>query len=206
MNVNTFHEQSEAAKNILSNRQNIRRFLKNNDMHVDQLTKIIDRLDAVRNEYLEEEKKQEELRKEKLEKLEEAKKVLRENGLSVNDLVQTEMGNGLPRKSGKRRSDAGKAKHNPMGIYAYEDEKGNKKEIQMPRVGRAPTEFTEYLHRTGKKRKDCLVREIDEKQSEKQSQENQARGLAQPKAADNKPEQSGGKEQPHKAEKKAEKA
>lgn len=171
MSVGTFHEQSVATQAILSNRQNIRRFLKSVDVDYEQLSRIINRLSAVRDEIEEEIKKEEEEHKEKLKKIEETKKILQENGLSLEDLVQTERGNGAPRKSksGRTRSDAGKPKHNPVGIYAYEDENGQRKEIQMPRVGRAPAEFSEYLKKTGKKRKECLVKELDENEHAKAS-------------------------------------
>lgn len=166
MSTNTFHEQSEAAKDILSNRQNIRRFLKSNEIEMDQFNRMISRLESVRDEMMEEVEKEAEFRKEKLKKVEEAKKILQENGLSIEDLIQTERGNGLPRKQGKRRSDAGRPKHNPIGVYAYEDEQGKRQEMQMPRVGRAPAEFTEYLRKTGKKRKECLIKEFDENGNE----------------------------------------
>lgn len=162
----TFHEKAEAAQEILSNKMNIRRFLKHFDIQVDELGRFIKRLDSIRGEIEEEAKKEEEERKEKLLRAEEAKSILREKGLTLEELLQIEQGNGVPRKRrGGQRADAGKKKYNPKGIYEYEDENGNKKEITMPRVGRAPAEFSDYLKRSGKKRKDCLVKELDEQSS-----------------------------------------
>lgn len=161
MSTETFHEKAEAASEILSNRQNIRRFLKNNEIHLDQFTRIIDRMSAVKDELVQEAEAIEAERKEKLKKVEEAKKLLKENGLSIEDIVETERGNGLPRQRRGRRSDAGKPKNNPLGLYEYQDKDGKKKQIKLRRVGRPPEDFSEYLQKTGKKRKDCLVKELE---------------------------------------------
>lgn len=165
MSTETFHEKSEATLEIVSNRQNIRRFLKTNEMHLDQLTRIINRFQAVKDDMLAEAEAIERERKEKMKKVEEAKKVLKENGLSIEDIVSTERGNGLPRKSRGRRSDVGKPKNNPLGLYEYEDKDGKKQRIELRRVGRPPEAFSEYLQKTGKKRKDCLVKELESEQA-----------------------------------------
>ena len=165
MNAATFYEKAQAADEILSNKMNIRRFLKQFDINLDELKRYIRRLDGLREEIEQEVIKEEEERKEKLRRAEEAKDLLAEKGLTLEDLLQIEQGNGLPRKHGRKRgqrADAGRRKHNPKGIYRYQDEEGNEKEITMPRVGRAPAEFSEYLRKTGKKRKECLIKELDE--------------------------------------------
>lgn len=165
MSTETFHEKSEAANEIISNRQNIRRFLKTNDMNLDQISRIIDRFQAVKDDMLAEVEAAEREYKEKMKKVEEAKKVLKENGLSIEDIVSSERGNGLPRKQRGRRSDVGQPKNNPLALYEYEDKDGKKQKIELRRVGRPPEAFSEYLRRSGKKRKDCLVKELEPEQA-----------------------------------------
>lgn len=176
----TFHEKAEATHEILSNRQNIRRYLKTNDIHLDQLTRLINRMSAVREELVEEAEALEAERKEKAKKVEEAKRLLKENGISIEDIVQTERGNGIPRKARGRRSDAGKPKSNPLGLYEYEDKDGKKQQIELRRVGRPPEDFSAYLQKTGKQRKDCLVKQLEP--------DNPATGNAEAKEAAKAPE------------------
>lgn len=180
MNTGTFFEKAEAAQEILSNRQNIRRYIKSHDIQIDQVTRLINRMSAVRDEMVEEAEAIEQERKEKMKKVEEAKKLLKENGLSISDIVETERGNGLPRKARGRRSDAGRPKSNPLGLYEYEDKDGKKQQIELRRVGRPPEDFSAYLQKTGKKRKDCLIKQLEPDTPEGES--NQA------KASDKKPE------------------
>ena len=161
MNTGTFHEKAEATHEVLSNRQNIRRYLKTNEIHLDQFTRLIDRMNAVRDDMLHELEIVEAAHNDKMLRVEEAKKLLKENGLSIEDIVSTERGNGLPRKAKGLRSDAGKPKSNPLAIYEFEDRSGNTKQIELGRIGRPPEEFSEYLQKTGKKRKDCLIRELE---------------------------------------------
>lgn len=186
MNTGTFHEKSEATHEILSNRQNIRRYIKTNDLQLDQIERLIKRMSAVRDEMREEVEAEEKARQEKMKRVEDAKRVLKENGLSIEDIVQTERGNGLPRKSRGRRSDAGKAKNNPLGLYEYEDKNGKKQQIELRRVGRPPEDFSAYLQKTGKKRKDCLIKELDQDTSKAEAPK--AEDKKEAKSASKKPE------------------
>ncbi|WP_062264568.1 H-NS family nucleoid-associated regulatory protein [Endozoicomonas arenosclerae] len=117
------------------------------DIAMDEMERIIHRLNEVLEEKNQEKEAEELKRKEKLQSVEEIKKVMESKGLSMSDLnLLQEMG-----KEGKRKRNV--SKHN----FEYQTASGDTVRWYGSTTGRLPKDFQDYLDRTGKKRIDCIV-------------------------------------------------
>ncbi len=117
------------------------------DVGMDEMERIINRLNEVLEEKNQEKEVEDLKRKEKLQSVEEIKKAMEAKGLSMSDLnLLQEMG-----KEGKRKRNV--SKHN----FEYQTHSGDTVRWYGSTTGRLPKEFQDYLDRTSKKRIDCIV-------------------------------------------------
>ena len=129
----------------LSSKTRIRSLFK--DTGLDEMERIIKRLNEVLEEKSKEKHVEEQKRKEKLQSVEEIKKVMEEKGLSLSDLNLLQEGG----KEGKRKRNV--SKHH----FEYETASGDTVRWYGSTTGRLPKDFQDYLERTGKKRIDCIA-------------------------------------------------
>ena len=133
----------EEIQHRLSSKTRIRSLFK--DVHVDDLERIIKRMNEVLGEKVEARSKDEEKRKAKLDNIEAIKQIMAEKGVSMDDLDALELA-------------APKRKRNVQKFtFEYETEAGDKVQWDGSTTGRLPRDFQAYLERSGKKRLDCVV-------------------------------------------------
>ncbi|WP_252177642.1 H-NS family nucleoid-associated regulatory protein [Endozoicomonas sp. 4G] len=120
------------------------------DVGMDEMERVISRMNEVMEEKNQEKEAEDLKRKEKLESVEEIKKVMEAKGLSMSDLnLLQEAG-----REGKRKRNV--SKHN----FEYQTSTGDTVRWYGSTTGRLPKNFQDYLDRTGKKRIQCVV--VDE--------------------------------------------
>ncbi|WP_067587283.1 H-NS histone family protein [Endozoicomonas ascidiicola] len=137
----------EESMNLLKSKVKIRQLT--SDLHAEDLQRIVDRVEAIYIEKLEEEKARQEELEAKEAALSEIKGKLKELGLSVSDL------DGIsPSEKPKQKR---KYKEREKFTFMYETPEGEQRSWHGATVGRKPADFTEYLGRTGKNIKDCIV-------------------------------------------------
>ena len=136
----------------LSSKTRIRSLFK--DVHVEDLERIISRMNDVLEEKQEARQKEEAKRQEKLDQIESIKKLMAESGVSMDDL------GGLEIDAPKRRRNV--QKYN----FEYQTETGDTVQWQGATTGRLPRDFQAYLERTGKKRLECALEEIIDSEEE----------------------------------------
>lgn len=136
----------------LSSKTRIRSLFK--DVHVEDLERIISRLNDVLEEKHEARQKEEAKRQEKLGQIESIKKLMAESGVSMDDL------GGLEIETQKRRRNVQKF------TFEYQTEAGDTVQWQGATTGRLPRDFQAYLERTGKKRLECALEEITDSEEE----------------------------------------
>ena len=142
----------EEVLHRLSSKTRIRSLFK--DVHVEDLERIISRMNDVLNEKQEVRQKEEAKRQAKLDQIESIKKMMAENGVSMDDL------GGLELDVPKRRRNVQKY------TFEYQTETGDTVQWQGATTGRLPRDFQAYLERTGKKRLECALEEITESEEE----------------------------------------
>ncbi len=142
----------EEVLHRLSSKTRIRQLFK--DVHAEDLERIISRLNSALVEKQEARAKDEEKRKEKQESIEVIKKIMADRGVSMNDLGigSLEQDDAAP----KRRRNIQKY------TFEYESESGERKTWNGATTGRLPSDFQAYLQRTGKKRLDCALDELED--------------------------------------------
>ena len=118
-------------------------------MHAEDLQRIISRIEAIYDEKLMAQMEAEEATARKREAIETVLKQMQELGLSANDLNKTS-GENTTRKSKPRQRFQ----------FRYENHSGENVEWVGATTGRIPSEFSDYLNKTGKERKDCIVAEL----------------------------------------------
>lgn len=74
---------------------------------------------------------------------------MQEKGLTIEDLMVSAV-----------VEKARKGKPRQRYQFQYEKEDGSVVNWEGATMGRIPSEFTEYLSKTGKERKDCIVAEL----------------------------------------------
>ncbi|WP_448215180.1 H-NS family histone-like protein [Endozoicomonas sp. 2B-B] len=117
------------------------------DMGMDEMERIINRLNEVLEEKNQEKEAADIKRKQKLQSVEEIKKVMEAKGLSMSDLnLLQEVG-----KEGKRKRNV--SKHN----FEFQTNSGDTVRWFGSTTGRLPKDFQDYLDRTGKKRIECVI-------------------------------------------------
>lgn len=142
----------EEVLHRLSSKTRIRSLFK--DVHVEDLERIISRMNEVLAEKQEVRQKEEARRQAKLNQIESIKKMMAESGVSMDDL------GGLEQEAPKRRRNVQKF------TFEYQTETGDTVQWQGATTGRLPRDFQAYLERTGKKRLDCALEEIAENEEE----------------------------------------
>ena len=142
----------EEVLHRLSSKTRIRQLFK--DVHTEDLERIISRLNGALAEKQEARAKDEEKRKKKQESIEVIKQIMADRGVSMTDLG---IGNlDLDEAAPKRRRNIQKY------TFEYENESGELVKWDGATTGRLPSDFQAYLQRTGKKRLDCALGEIEE--------------------------------------------
>ncbi|MRI33266.1 hypothetical protein EOPP23_09755 [Endozoicomonas sp. OPT23] len=128
----------------LGSKTRIRSLLK--DVGIDEMERIVKRMNEVCEEKQQEKQAAEEKRKEKQQNIDEIKKVIESKGLSLADLGLQDKG-----IEGKRKRNV--SKHN----FEYQTASGDTVRWYGSTTGRLPKDFQDYLNKTGKKRIDCIA-------------------------------------------------
>ncbi|MCL6269754.1 H-NS histone family protein [Sansalvadorimonas sp. 2012CJ34-2] len=116
------------------------------DVHVEDLERIVTRLQDVLEEKKAAVEEQQEKIKAKQNSIEVIKKMMDEKGISIEDFGSTAVGE--------------KKKRNiKRYLFEFQDKSGSNHQWEGSLTGRAPKVFQEYLQRTGKERSDCIIEE-----------------------------------------------
>ena len=135
----------------LSSKTRMRALFK--DVHAEDLERVIFRMNDVLTEKQEFRAKEEEQRQQKQESIEAIKQMMDEHGVTLSDLGGSDIELG----------DAPKRRRNIQKYtFEYETEAGDLIKWKGATTGRLPRDFQAYLERTGKKRLDCALGEIEE--------------------------------------------
>ncbi len=143
--MNIFDE----ALSVLKSKVQVRKLF--HDMHAEDLQRVISRIEAIYEEKLMTQIEQEEEQARKKEALDEMVKQMKSLGLSLNDIK------GLV---DEKNTDGRKGKVRQRYRFRYENASGDAVDWEGATTGRIPADFTEYLVRTGKDRKACIVSEL----------------------------------------------
>ncbi|WP_257255491.1 MULTISPECIES: H-NS histone family protein [unclassified Endozoicomonas] len=135
----------EEIHHRLSSKARIRSLFK--DVHVEDLERIISRMQDVLQEKVEARNKIDEERQAKLKSIEAVKQIMAERGISMDDLDHLEVAAPKRRRNVQRFT------------FEYRTEAGDTVQWDGSTTGRLPRDFQSYLDRTGKKRLDCVVEE-----------------------------------------------
>ncbi len=135
----------DELQNRLSSKTRIRSLFK--DTSAQELEKILARLKDIHAEKLKSREAEEEERQKKLDKIKAIQKEMESMGLTLSDFDAIEDGV----KTGKKRRNV--TRH----TFEYETAAGDTIRWQGSTTGRLPSEFQDYLEKTGKKRIDCIV-------------------------------------------------
>lgn len=139
----------EEIQHRLSSKTRIRSLFK--DTHVEDMERIVSRLSDILSEKQNAREKDEEKRQEKMDSIEDIKKLMSDSGVSMTDLGVLEL-EGTP----KRRRNIQKFN------FEYQTETGDTIQWKGATTGRLPRDFQAYLERTGKKRLDCALEQIED--------------------------------------------
>ena len=143
----------EEITHRLSSKTRIRSLFK--DVHVEDLERIISRMNDVCQEKQQVREKDEAKRKAKLESIEAIKQIMADRGVSMDDL------------GGQDQEDTPKRRRNIQKYtFEYQTDAGDTIQWEGATTGRLPRDFQAYLERTGKKRLDCAVEEITDSEAE----------------------------------------
>ena len=140
--MNIFDE----AISVLKSKVQIRKLFQ--DMHAEDMQRVISRIEAIYEEKLMAQMEAEEENARKREAVEAVLKQMQELGLSADDIQSS---NGEVVRKGKPRQ---------RYQFCYENAEGESIDWEGATTGRIPGEFSDYLTRTGKDRKDCIVAEL----------------------------------------------
>ncbi|MGI9273880.1 MAG: hypothetical protein ACR2PT_03350 [Endozoicomonas sp.] len=141
--MNIFDE----SMNIMKSKVQLRKLFK--DMHIEDVKRIISRIEIIHEEKLLTQMEAEEEQNRKRDALEAVLKEMQEKGLSIDDFQ------GMAKSDSER-----KGKPRQRFQFQYEKEDGTVVNWEGATTGRIPAEFSAYLKRTGKERKDCIVAEL----------------------------------------------
>ncbi|MDD7805883.1 MAG: H-NS family nucleoid-associated regulatory protein [Endozoicomonas sp. (ex Botrylloides leachii)] len=129
----------------LNSKANIRSLF--NDVHTDDMKKMINRLNSVLDEKIKTKDLEIEKRKKKKEMINKIQKTMKENGLSLDDFYDEDSDlQSISRKHSKKKYS-----------FEYVTPVGDTVYWYGAAVGRVPKPFQHYLDKTGKKRMDCIV-------------------------------------------------
>lgn len=137
----------EESLNILKSKVQLRKLFQG--MHVEDVESVIKRVEAIHEEKVREHNEQKEQQGRKREAVESILGQMHEKGLTLEDLAASAVAEKV--RKGK-----------PRQRYQFQYEKGDGSVVSWEgaTTGRIPAEFTEYLSKTGKERKDCIVAEL----------------------------------------------
>ncbi len=114
------------------------------DVHIEDMEKIVSRLKDVVEEKREQVHAEQRKLKEKQSSIDVIRKMMEEQGVSLEDFGQVSKGE--------------KKKRNiKRYLFEYQDEPGTKHQWEGSLTGRAPKIFQEYLQRSGKDRSGCII-------------------------------------------------
>ena len=136
----------EESLNVLKSKMQLRKLFQ--DMHVEDLENIIKRVEAIHQEKLEESHAQEEEILRKREDIAAVISLMEEKGLSMDDIASA---------ATEEKPHKGKGKQRQRYKFEYENGEGTRVQWEGATTGRIPADFNEYLTRSGKNRKDCIV-------------------------------------------------
>ncbi|CAC9656414.1 MAG: H-NS family nucleoid-associated regulatory protein [Candidatus Endonucleobacter bathymodioli] len=131
----------------LSSKTRIRQLLK--DVKAPELERILSRMNDTLKEKQLARDSEEENRQLKLQSIDAIKQIMADRGVSMGDL-------GLGGDSAPRRR-----RNTQKYTFQYETETGDSSLWEGATTGRLPRGFQTYLHRTGKKRMDCVIENQD---------------------------------------------
>ena len=137
----------EESMNIMKSKIQLRKLFK--DMHIEDVKRIISRIETIYEEKLLVQMEAEEEQSRKRNAVEAVLKEMQDKGLSIDDFQ------GLAKADTER-----KGKPRQRFQFQYEQEDGTVVNWEGATTGRIPAEFSAYLERTGKERKDCIVAEL----------------------------------------------
>ncbi|PJE78086.1 hypothetical protein CI610_02985 [invertebrate metagenome] len=138
----------EEVLHRLSSKTRIRSLFK--DVHAEDLERMLSRMNDVLEEKKTARSKEESKRLEIQGNIEEIKQIMQDKGVSLSDL-----GLGEKKKVTRRRRSSQKY------TFQYKNEGGESITWHGATTGRLPRDFQTYLDRTGKKRLDCVVEELN---------------------------------------------
>ena len=130
----------------LSSKSRIRSLFK--DASVQDLERVLTRLNEVYQEKLDARKAQEKQRQQKLNDIKAIQKEMAVLGLTLSDFDELDEAGNI---KGRRRRNV--SKH----TFEYETLSGDTIRWYGSTTGRLPRAFQDYLEKTGKKRTDCIV-------------------------------------------------
>ena len=140
--MNIFDE----AISLLKSKVQIRKLFQ--DMHAEDMQRVISRIEAIYEEKLMAQVEAEEENARKRDAIDAVLKQMQALGLSTEDI---HVGGGEVVRKGKPRQ---------RYQFSYENTAGESIDWEGATTGRIPGEFSDYLERTGKDRKDCIVAEL----------------------------------------------
>ena len=142
--MNIFDE----ALSVLKSKVQVRKLLQ--DMHAEDIQRIISRLEAIHEEKMAAQIEIEEEKARKKEALDSVREKMKELGLSMSDIKELE----------EKVPGARKGTVRQRYIFSYEKADGSSVNWEGATTGRIPADFSDYLERTGKDRKECIVSEL----------------------------------------------
>ncbi|MGI2028929.1 hypothetical protein [Endozoicomonas acroporae] len=143
--MNIFDE----ALGVLKSKVQVRKLF--HDMHAEDLQRVIGRIEAIYEEKVMAQMEVEEEQARKKEALDAVVKQIKELGLSLGDIKDL---------SEEKSSGGRKGKTRQRYLFRYEAVDGSSVDWEGATTGRIPADFSDYLERTGKERKACIVSEI----------------------------------------------
>lgn len=137
----------EESLNILKSKVQLRKLFQG--MHVEDIENVIRRVEAIHEEKVREHNEQKEQQDRKREAVETILGQMQEKGLTLEDLMAAAVVEKVRKGKSRQRYQ-----------FQYEKEDGSLVNWEGSTMGRIPSEFTKYLSKTGKERKDCIVAEL----------------------------------------------
>ena len=137
----------EESLSVMKSKVQLRKLFK--DMHIEDVKSIISRIETIYEEKLLVQMEAEEEQNRKRDAIEAVLKEMQEKGLSIDDFQG--VGKADTERKGKPRQ---------RFQFQYEAKDGAVVNWEGATTGRIPSEFSAYLERSGKERKDCIVAEL----------------------------------------------
>ena len=138
----------EESLTVLKSKVQLRKLFQ--DMHIEDVKRIISRIESIYEEKQQTEQEQEQEQLRKREAIEAVLKEMQDKGLAINDLSALT----------KVAESGRKGKTRQRYQFEYQKEDGSTVKWEGATTGRIPAAFGAFLERTGKERKDCIVAEL----------------------------------------------